>query len=414
MKASNAGWGIMIADVFGDMRKRVLQTFPERQIYLRSGGEVTYYNLSTRVQVGLTALIAAMAVWCLITFMNLIFGVTPFANTDERIVEIETNYQRQLADSRAKIENVELLLLEQRSRFQEMAANIEAKHNTLSKIVGADAVTMGGDEPALKFASAEMLMSPTLRDSVERVARRASIPTHDISTGLPFDHSLASLDLTQNDILLSAETELLEKIDFNRAVVLATEMDLDEVVEQGAQGQGGPYIPLDGPDAPMVEGEFQPRTVAIKARLYEAEALSEIVAALPLGHPILNETVLTSKFGVRRDPFTKRPTHHSGLDFIGGPMAPIVATGPGTVKFAGWGGAYGNMVEIDHGNGFITRYAHMKKLNVKRGQTVEKGDQVGGMGSTGRSTATHLHYEVHFDGRARDPKSFIKAGQYVQ
>lgn len=404
----------MIADVFGDMRKRVLQTFPERQIYLRSGGEVTYYNLSTRVQAGLVALISAMAVWCLITFINLVFGVSPFASTNERIVEIETNYQRQLADSRAKIENVELLLSEQRSRFEAMAANIEAKHNTLSQIVGAEAVMIGGEEPALKFAGAHILMAPTMRDSVERVARRSSIATHDIATGLPFDQSLASLDLTQNDILLSAEAELLEKIDFNRALVEATDMNLDDVMEQGAQGQGGPYIPLDGPDAPMIEGQFQPRTVAIQARLYEAEALAEIVASLPLGHPVLNETVLTSKFGVRRDPFTKRPTHHSGLDFIGGPMAPIVATGPGTVKFAGWAGAYGNMVEIDHGNGFISRYAHMKKLNVKRGQIIETGDQVGGMGSTGRSTATHLHYEVHFDGRARDPKNFLKAGQYVQ
>lgn len=404
----------MIADVFGDLRKRVLQTFPERQIYLRSGGEVTYYNLSTRVQAGLVALITAMAVWCLITFINLVFGVSPFASTNERIVEIETNYERQLADSRAKIENVELLLSEQRSRFEAMAANIEAKHNTLAQIVGTEAVAIGGEDPALKFAGADILMSPTMRDSVERVARRASIATHDIATGLPFDQSLASLDLTQNDILLSAEAELLEKIDFNRALVEATDMNLDDVMEQGAQGQGGPYIPLDGPDAPMIEGEFQPRTVAIQARLYEAEALAEIVAALPIGHPVLNETVLTSKFGVRRDPFTKRPTHHSGLDFIGGPMAPIVATGPGTVKFAGWAGAYGNMVEVDHGNGFITRYAHMKKLNVKRGQIVEAGDQVGGMGSTGRSTATHLHYEVHFDGRARDPKNFLKAGQYVQ
>jgi murein DD-endopeptidase MepM/ murein hydrolase activator NlpD len=413
MKASKAGWGIMIADVIGDMRKHILQTFPERQIYLRSGGEVTYYNLSTRVQAGVVAIIIVMAAWCLLTIVNLAFGVTPFASTDERIVEIESNYQRQLADSQAKIENVELLLSEQRLNFETMAANIQAKHNALSEIVGTEAVAIMGDEPALKFANAEILMAPTLRDSVDRVARRASIATHDIATGLPFDRSLASLDQTQNTILLSAEAELLDKIDFNRALIAATDMDLDSVLEQGTQGQGGPYIPLDGPDVPLLEGEFQPRTTAIQARLYEAEALAEIVGTLPLGHPVLNETVQTSKFGVRRDPFTKRPTHHSGLDFIGGPMAPVVATGPGTVKFAGWGGAYGNMVEIDHGNGFITRYAHMKKLNVKRGQTVLAGDQVGGMGSTGRSTGTHLHYEVHFDGRARDPKKFLKAGRYV-
>lgn len=414
MKAAKAGWGIMIADVIGDVRKRALQTFPERQIYLRAGGEVTYYNLSTRLQIGFVTAITVMAIWCALTLVNLAFGVSPFASIDERIVELESNYQRQLADSQAKIENVELLLSEQRLSFETMAANIEDKHNTLAQIVGTEAVTIMGEEPALKFADAEILMAPTLRDSVDRVARRASIESHDIATGLPIDRALSSLDETQNHILLSAETELLEEIDFNRALIAATDMDLDAVMAQGTQGQGGPYIPLDGPDAPLLEGEFQLRTTAIQARLYEAEALAEIVNTLPLGHPVLNETVQTSKFGVRRDPFTKRPTHHSGLDFIGGSNAPIVATAPGTVKFAGWGGAYGNMVEIDHGNGFITRYAHMRELNVRRGQTVVAGDQVGGMGSTGRSTGTHLHYEVHFDGRARDPRQFLKAGRYVQ
>lgn len=404
----------MINDVIGDMRQRILQTFPERQIYLRSGGEVKYYNLSTRVQVGVVAGLGFMAVWCALTLINIAFGVSPFASTDERIVELETNYQRQLADSRAKVENVELLLTEQRQSFETMAANIEAKHYTLSQIAGADAIGILGDEPALKFAGAEILMAPTLRDSTDRVARRSTLETHDISTGLAFDESLSTVDQTQNNILLSAETDLLNKIDFNRALIEATGMDLDTVMAQGTEGQGGPYIPLEGPDALLLEGEFQARSTAIQARLYEAEALTEIVDALPLGHPVLNESIQTSRFGVRRDPFTKRPTHHSGLDFIGGSMAPIVATAPGTVKFAGWGGAYGNMVEIDHGNGFITRYAHMKKLNVKRGQKVETGDQVGGMGSTGRSTGTHLHYEVHFDGRARDPKNFLKAGRYVQ
>jgi len=404
----------MISDVIGDVRQYILQTFPERQIYLRSGGEVKYHNLSTRVQVGIVATLVFMAAWCLLTLVNFAFGVSPFASTDERIVELKSNYERQLADSRAKIENVELLLTEQRNNFEALAAEIETKHNTLSQIVGTEAVAVMGDEPALKFADADILMAPTVRDSARRVARRSSLASHEISTGLPFDRALAELDSSQNNILLMAESELLETIDFNRALIEATEMDLDEVMEQGTQGQGGPYIPLEGPDAPLLEGEFQPRTTAIQARLYEAEALTEIVNTLPLGHPVEIESIVTSKFGVRRDPFTKRPTHHSGLDFISGSMAPILATGPGTVKFAGWGGAYGNMVEVDHGNGFISRYAHMKKLNVKRGQKVEAGDQVGGMGSTGRSTATHLHYEVHFDGQARDPKTFLKAGRYVQ
>ena len=404
----------MVSDVIGDVRMRILQTFPERQIYLRSGGEVTYYNLTSRMQVLFVTAISVMALWCVTSLVNALFGFSLFGSPDERIVQLEANYERQIADSRAKVENTELLLTKQRQSFERMAANIEAKHNTLSQIVGTDAVPTIDAEPAIKFAKAEIIMAPTQRDSVARVARRSDIPSHEISTGLPIDRSLSSLDDTQNDILISAESDLLESIDFNRALIKTTDMDVETVLEQGTRGQGGPFIPLSGLDVPMIDGTFQPRIATIQARLYEAEALAKVVDAMPLGHPVENDTVLTSHFGVRRDPFTKRPTFHEGLDFIGGTMAPIVATAAGTVIYAGQKGGYGRVVEIDHGHGFVTRYAHLKKTFVKRGQTVEKGDRVGGMGSTGRSTATHLHYEIHFQGRAFDPEKFLKAGLYVQ
>ncbi len=403
----------MIVDIFGDMRKRALRTFPERQIYLRSGGEVTYYNLSTRLQVSFVTLLLIMLAWCLVSAVNIALGGSPFANTDERIVELETTFERQLAESQAQIQNAELLLTEQRENFEAMTASIEAKHNILSELAGNETILSLGEEPVIQFAEAEILMAPTLRDSEDRVARRSRIPSQDAATGLPIDNSLASLDDTQNDILISAEAELLDTIAFKRALIDSTQMDPDRVIQAGAQGQGGPYIPLDGPGAALVEGQFQSRLTAIEARLYEAEALNEVIDAMPLGHPVKTTAMMTSRFGVRRDPFTKRPTHHSGLDFISGSMAPILATAPGIVTKAGWNGSYGNMVEIDHGHGFTTRYAHLKKLHVKRGQTVQQGHKVGGMGSTGRSTATHLHYEVRFEGQAFDPQTFIKAGRHV-
>ena len=105
---------------------------------------------------------------------------------------------------------------------------------------------------------------------------------------------------------------------------------------------------------------------------------------------------------------------HHGLDFGGQKSTPIVATAEGVVSYVGRRGTYGRVVEIDHGHGFKTRYAHLNKTFVKRGQKVDKGFKVGGMGSTGRSTANHLHYEIHFQGRAYDPNKFLKAGLYVQ
>lgn len=404
----------MVNDVFGDVRSRILQTFPERQIYLRSGGEVTYYNLSTRVQIGVVTAIGIMAIWCALSLLSATIGITPFSSKDDQVQKLEQRYEQLLAESRTKEETAALKLAEQRESFQRVAAVIEAKHNTLSRIVGSETVPLVGDEPAIKFADAEILMAPTVRDNVDRVARRNEITDYDLNTGLPIDRSLMALADTQADILVSAESDILDRIELNRALIQKTNMEVDTVLEQGTQGQGGPFIPVDGLEIPSVDGQFQSRITTIEARLSEAEALQSAIDAMPLGHPVLNETVMTSRFGIRRDPFTKRPTHHAGIDFIGGSMAPIVATAPGKVTYAGRKGAYGLVVEIDHGHGFTTRYAHLKKTYVKRGQSVEQGEKIGGMGSTGRSTATHLHYEVHFQGRAFDPHKFLKAGLYVQ
>ena len=113
-------------------------------------------------------------------------------------------------------------------------------------------------------------------------------------------------------------------------------------------------------------------------------------------------------------PFTGRPAFHSGQDFAGAYMTPIHATAPGVVSFTGPRSGYGNAVEIDHGNGFKTRYAHLASIGVVVGQHVGVGQRIGGMGSTGRSTGTHLHYEVWVNGRPQNPMRFVKAGDYVQ
>jgi murein DD-endopeptidase MepM/ murein hydrolase activator NlpD len=105
---------------------------------------------------------------------------------------------------------------------------------------------------------------------------------------------------------------------------------------------------------------------------------------------------------------------HSGLDFGAYHLAPITAAAPGQVTFVGWKGGYGRVVEIDHGHGFKTRYAHLQRATVQQGDTVAFGERVGQMGSTGRSTGDHLHYEVWFRGKVYDPTDFLKAGNYVQ
>ena len=182
-------------------------------------------------------------------------------------------------------------------------------------------------------------------------------------------------------------------------------------------GLGGPLVEARDPRALAaildVDEDFARRIQRAAATMTEVRSLSAAAESLPLAKPVENAR-LTSSFGVRFDPFTTNPAFHSGQDFGGAHMTPIEATAPGTVSYAGVRSGYGNTVEVDHGRGFKTRYAHLARINVRPGQKVALGQTLGGMGSTGRSTGTHLHYEVWVNGRAQNPSRFLKAGEYVR
>ena len=144
------------------------------------------------------------------------------------------------------------------------------------------------------------------------------------------------------------------------------------------------------------------------------DQLQDGVIAVPSDKPVRADVVMMSAFGVRSDPFNHRAAVHPGIDLSGAYGTPIYATADGTVLRAGWNsGGYGNLVEIDHGRGITTRYGHMSAILVNAGQHVTRGEQIGRMGSTGRSTGNHLHYEVRIDGRAVNPIPFMKSTDYV-
>ena len=131
---------------------------------------------------------------------------------------------------------------------------------------------------------------------------------------------------------------------------------------------------------------------------------------MPVRKPLPGDLEVSSGFGVRRDPFLGRPAMHTGLDLRGDIGEPVRATADGKVEIAGWDGGYGNMVEIDHGHGLSTRFGHLSKIEVKVGQKVHIGDVIGRIGSTGRSTGPHLHYETRINGEPVDPQKFLRAG----
>lgn len=406
-------WGTMLNDVISDVRAHILRHFPERQIYLRSGGEVKYFVLSTKLQLTVVSVLSSMALICLWTLINLVIGNNPLRTSGQEMQYQKANYERMVADLKAREENANLMLEEQRTNFETMARQLEQKHQTLAQIMGTQtSVTAISTQPTIEYAANRVLMAPTARDAIPRESRRDVIKTASLSTGLEFDNSLNVMGATQDSFLIAAERETQDKIERNRALIRATDIDIEAILNAAPQGKGGPYIPTG--DKLRDDDGFISRVSAIQARAAEVDKLDNALKAVPLGHPVGAETYRTSGFGLRQDPFTKRPTMHHGLDFGGQRQTPIIATAEGIVSFVGRRGAYGRVVEIDHGHGFKTRYAHLHKTFVKRGQKVDKGFKIGGMGSTGRSTANHLHYEVHFQGRAYDPSKFLKAGLYVQ
>lgn len=169
---------------------------------------------------------------------------------------------------------------------------------------------------------------------------------------------------------------------------------------------GGPFLPWSRPsDDPFTRQLGRVRKAAVSL-----EALEKEIAAIPVRRPTSRISDITSTFGVRLDPFLRQPAMHTGIDFRGETGDPVYAAGSGTIVQAERNGGYGLMVEVDHGNGLATRYAHLSAIAVSEGAKVASGQLIGRIGSTGRSTGPHLHYEVRLQGEASDPQRFLRAG----
>lgn len=222
---------------------------------------------------------------------------------------------------------------------------------------------------------------------------------------------LANMEDTQLALFQRFSTLAQDRISEITDALEGTGLKVDDLIEQQRDGaQGGPFIPADMGD--WQEGTLRRSLVALNQDVAEWNGLQSLAESLPLGQP-LRDYYVTSNFGTRSDPVNGRAAVHQGMD-MGAPFkSPIYATGPGKVIYAGWRGRYGRLVEIDHGNGIKTRFGHLNKILVRKGDMVTPATRVGLLGSSGRSTGPHLHYEVIVDGKPRNPVKFIKAGVNV-
>ncbi|MGB7975157.1 MAG: M23 family metallopeptidase [Roseiarcus sp.] len=220
------------------------------------------------------------------------------------------------------------------------------------------------------------------------------------------DHALDRIESVQTMALTALDRAAERSASRDAAIVAETGLDPAKLVlPHGEGGIGGPYIPAD-----LDSNAPDPALVRVARDVATAERLKALMSFVPLRMPLSGDPSVTSGFGYRADPFLGRLALHPGVDLAEAYGAEIHAAASGRVVHAGPAGGYGNMVEIDHGNGLATRYAHMSETLVEEGQQVDKGAVLGRLGSTGRSTGPHLHYEVRVDGEPVDPERYLRAG----
>jgi murein DD-endopeptidase MepM/ murein hydrolase activator NlpD len=243
------------------------------------------------------------------------------------------------------------------------------------------------------------------------------------------EQHLAALQADQKALIARLSARAVNSSQEVEHTIAMTGLDVNRLLVEAGKAAGKPHLAKIGTGGPFVafrpgkkagatgkssarSAEIERVVLSLERQEERREGLRWILARLPLASPVDNYHV-ASDFGPRIDPINGRLALHQGVDLTAGPHAPVLASASGTVVFAGWSGGYGRMVEIDHGLGIHTRYAHLRKILVQQGRKVAAHAQIGVIGDSGRSTGTHVHYEILVDGQPRDPMKFMKAGEYV-
>lgn len=371
------------------MRKRVTDTlalwFPDREFFMRSQGQIKFVKVSSRLQMTIaSAMVAAVLVWLLVTLTML---VSQYSISAERLA---------LVRQQARVESSASRVAAYRSSVNDVAADLEKRQAFLEDIV----TSYIGEQAASEDASA-VVGEAAASDEAAKTASK-------ISALVPEAAGLARMEARQIAFVEQLTRAASVRATNAEQAIRKFGLNPDSVARASAAGQGGPFIPLKGSGKLQLDRRF----TTLGHTLARMDALERGLVAIPSGAPALAPAI-TSGFGYRRDPFTGAAALHSGIDFKGAHGSAILAAAQGKVVFAGAKSGYGNCVEVAHGNGLVTRYAHLSSIGVRAGQRVEKGERLGGMGSTGRSTGTHLHFEVRHNDRAMNPRPFLEANRDV-
>ena len=403
-------------------------------VIIARGNEIRHFTIRPWLAAFLGSALAAIVIGYLLATSYLVLRDDLIGATTARQARMQQAYEDRISALRAQVDRItSRQLLDQQlmetkvSELLERQTQLSQRHGRLGPIleraeseVGAAPATDGAAAPKPDDRATLIGEQPTY--SVASLGAGDTRPFSLWSTRsdpLPSDSAADRADrlfVSINQSLKAIESEQLSRVttladnayknaDAITQALAAAGLPVDSDFGKDSD-VGGPLIPLNGSTI------FDSKVKELDEALDALDHLKKEARRLPLANPAPGHSV-TSPFGVRTDPILGTAALHSGMDF----RAPIgmsaKVTAPGVVVKAGWNGGYGRMVEVDHGNGFATRYGHLSEIDVTVGQKLAAGDAIGKTGSSGRSTGPHLHYEVRHNGEAVDPLRFLTVGKKV-
>ncbi|MDR2098882.1 MAG: peptidoglycan DD-metalloendopeptidase family protein, partial [Rickettsiales bacterium] len=406
--------------------------FKERTFITNKQGRFVYYRISPQLQSFAFAAIVAIGCWTTFTTRMYFKNYDTMREKDEQVAEAREKFNIAVADIRAyrdTIEDINKKMVDSHNYVVDMLH----KNTSLSKLerdkllkerllitTELKYVNQSLDEFARDIRWANLDTSSgykTTKNELEKnvvlnenifLKKRNNQLESSINDMSELQNSLVDKIIVLADDKISTIEKTLSKIDIILSQVNLKDRNnlVRKVQEEKDEGLGGRYVPLKNIDLSDAELNQKFKNANLKVNLWEG--LDKVKTMLPLGAPVRTNLRITSPFGVRSDPFLGTPAMHTGMDFGGHDGTPLYSTSKGKVIQAGNRGDYGLSVEVYHGLGFSTLYAHLSKISVKKGDLIEEGTKVGLAGSTGRSTGVHLHYELRYNGRPLNPYAFVK------
>ncbi|MEZ5654747.1 MAG: M23 family metallopeptidase [Sphingobium sp.] len=368
------------------IRERLGKIFAEKEIYFRTSGTVRFVRISSTVQIAAASVLGALTLAWLVATLSMAYN------------QVSVAHDRAVLDAKARSVAAEAGKVKAFKRsINDIAADLDRRQDTLDDMVRTQFGTLD--------AAPDVVGKPDEKTGADSAA--ADNSGEKLSAVAPGIETLRMIEQRQTRFAHRLAALVDARAEKAAAAIRSFGLNPTQIAKRNAVGLGGPYVPWKGG-----VGDDDDALSQLAHSMARLNALERGLLAIPSGKPTASP-MLTSSYGYRRDPFNGRAAFHAGIDFKGRYGQPILAAAAGRVSYVGGRQGYGRVVEVDHGNGIMTRYAHLSSFTVKRGQKVTRGLTIGRMGSTGRSTGTHLHFEVRVNGAPINPRRFLEARQDV-